>query len=55
VARTLGVKLQVVEVNEQKPDFDGAFRIMVKERVGGLIDGTGAFIALPLNEEKFWR
>jgi putative tryptophan/tyrosine transport system substrate-binding protein len=51
-ARALGVKLQVMEVNEQKPDFDGAFRIMVKERVGGLISGSGAFIALPLNRRK---
>jgi putative ABC transport system substrate-binding protein len=51
-AQTQGVNLRVVEVNAENPDFDGAFRIMVKERIGGLINGTGAFIALPLNRRK---
>ena len=52
VAQAQGVKLQVVEVNTENPDFDGAFRIMVKERIGGLINGAGPFINLPLNRRK---
>jgi putative ABC transport system substrate-binding protein len=51
-AQAQGVRLQLVEVTTENPDFDGAFRIMVKERIGGLINGTGAFIALPLNRRK---
>jgi ABC-type uncharacterized transport system substrate-binding protein len=52
VAQAQGVKLQVVEVNTENPDFDAAFRIIAKERIGGLIMGTGAFINLPLNRRK---
>ena len=52
VAQAQGVKLQLVEVNTENPDFDAAFRIMVKERIGGLITGAGAFINLPLNRRK---
>jgi putative ABC transport system substrate-binding protein len=52
VAQAQGVGLQLVEVNVENPDFDSAFRIMVKERIGGLINGTGSFIALPLNRRK---
>jgi putative ABC transport system substrate-binding protein len=52
VAQAQGVKVQVVEVNTENPDFDGAFRIMIKERIGGLINGAGAFINLPLNRRK---
>jgi putative tryptophan/tyrosine transport system substrate-binding protein len=51
-AQAQGVKLRVVEVNAENPDFDGAFRIMVKERIGGLINGTGGFIGLALNRRK---
>jgi len=40
-AQTLGVKLERVEVKTSNPDFDGAFRVMVKERVGGLITSQG--------------
>jgi putative ABC transport system substrate-binding protein len=52
VAQAQGVKLQVVEVNTENPDFDSAFRIITKERIGGLIIGSGAFINLPLNRRK---
>jgi putative tryptophan/tyrosine transport system substrate-binding protein len=52
VAQAQGVKLQVVEVNTENPDLDAAFRIIAKERIGGLIIGTGAFINLPLNRRK---
>jgi putative ABC transport system substrate-binding protein len=36
-AKFLGVKFQAVEVKAPNPDFDGAFRFMVKERIGGLV------------------
>jgi ABC-type uncharacterized transport system substrate-binding protein len=52
VAQAQGIKLQVVEVNTENPDFDAAFRIIAKERIGGLIIGSGAFINLPLNRRK---
>ncbi len=51
-AQALGVKLQVVEVNDQNPDFDGAFRAMVKERIGGLVVGTGSILGLTLPRRK---
>ena len=40
-AQALGVRLQLVEVKTPNPDLEGAFRLMVKERVGGLITGLG--------------
>jgi ABC-type uncharacterized transport system substrate-binding protein len=40
-ARALGVKLQLVEVTTPNPDLDGAFRRMIKERIGALIAGSG--------------
>jgi ABC-type uncharacterized transport system substrate-binding protein len=40
-AQALGVKLERVEIKTSNPDFDGAFRMMVKERVGGLITSQG--------------
>jgi putative ABC transport system substrate-binding protein len=52
VAAAQGLTLQVMEVNAENPDFDGAFRIMVKQRIGGLINGTGGFIGLALNRRK---
>ena len=36
-AKTLGVKFQAIEVKAPNPDFEGAFRYMVKERIGGLV------------------
>jgi putative ABC transport system substrate-binding protein len=40
-AQALGVKLQLVEVKTPDPDLDGAFKVMVKERLGALITGSG--------------
>lgn len=51
-AQAQGVNLQVLEVNAENPDFDGAFRMMVRQRIGGLINGTGGFIGLALNRKK---
>jgi putative tryptophan/tyrosine transport system substrate-binding protein len=36
-ATALGVKLQLVEVKPTNPDLEGAFRVMVRERIGALI------------------
>jgi putative ABC transport system substrate-binding protein len=52
VAKAKGVNLEVVEVKAENPDFDGAFRIMVKARIGGLITGSGSIINLPLTRRK---
>ena len=46
VAQALGVKLQLVEVKAQNTDIDGAFRLMVKERIGGLITSPSPVIGL---------
>jgi ABC-type uncharacterized transport system substrate-binding protein len=40
-AQSLGVNLKLVEVRTPNPDLEGAFRVIIKERVGGLIAGTG--------------
>jgi len=40
-AQALGVKLQLVEVKTPDPDLEGAFRVIVKERIGALITGSG--------------
>jgi putative ABC transport system substrate-binding protein len=52
-AQILSIKLQLVEVKSQDPDIDGAFRIMVKERVGALITGSGT-LGFTLNRKKSW-
>ena len=36
-AKALGVNFQVVEVKVPNPDFEGAFRFIVKERIGALV------------------
>jgi putative ABC transport system substrate-binding protein len=40
-AQALGVKLQLIEVRTPNPDLEGAFRVMVKGRIGALITGLG--------------
>jgi ABC-type uncharacterized transport system substrate-binding protein len=40
-AKVLGVQLLSVAVNAPNPDFEGAFRIMAKERIGALITSPG--------------
>ena len=51
-AQALGVTLRLVEIKTDNPDFDDAFRVMVKERIGGLIIGTGSIIAVSLHRRK---
>jgi putative tryptophan/tyrosine transport system substrate-binding protein len=40
-AHALGVQLERVEVKLSSPDLEGAFRVMIKDRIGGLITSTG--------------
>jgi len=51
-AKTLGVKFQLVEVKAQDPDIDGAFRVMVKERVGALITSPSPRLNFSLYRKK---
>ncbi len=41
-AQALGVRFQRVGVKTSNPDIDGAFRFMVKERIGALVTSTGS-------------
>ena len=50
-AQALGAKLQLIEVNIPDPDLEGAFRVMAKERIGGLITGSGT-LSLSLYRKK---
>jgi putative ABC transport system substrate-binding protein len=50
-AQVLGVTLQRVELKLSSPDFDGAFRAMVKDRVGGLIT-TGGVLSSTLHRKR---
>jgi len=43
-AQALGVKLQSIEVRNSNPDFEGAFRVMVKERIGAVITSPSPLI-----------
>ena len=47
-AKTLDVQFQIVEVKSQNPDFEGAFRVMVKERIGALITEASPPISIHL-------
>jgi putative ABC transport system substrate-binding protein len=51
-AKTLGVKLQLVEVKAPNPDFEGAFRVMVKERIGALVTSPTPLISLRLHQKR---
>ena len=50
-AQTLAVRLDRVEVKTANPDFDGAFRMMAKERVGAVITSAG-FLSTTLHRKK---
>jgi len=47
-AKTLDVQFQIVEVKSQNPDFEGAFRVMVKERIDALITEASPPISIHL-------
>jgi ABC-type uncharacterized transport system substrate-binding protein len=44
-AKTLGVQFQLVEVKAPNPDLEGAFRVMVKDRIGALIISSAPLIS----------
>jgi putative ABC transport system substrate-binding protein len=44
-AKFLGIKFQLVEVKALNPDIEGAFRLMVKERIGALVTSPAPPIA----------
>ena len=50
-AQALGVKLQRIEVKTSDPDLDGAFRMMVKERVGAVMT-TASFLSTTLHRKR---
>jgi putative ABC transport system substrate-binding protein len=50
-AGALGARLDRIEVKTANPDFDGAFRIMAKEHMGGLISSSGP-LGSTLNRKK---
>jgi putative ABC transport system substrate-binding protein len=43
-AKILGVQLQSVGVKAPNPDFEGAFRVMTKDRIGALITSPGPLV-----------
>lgn len=45
-AQALGVKLQSVEVRDPNPDFEGAFRVMIKDRIGAVVTSPSPLIVL---------
>ena len=47
-AKALDVQFQIVEVKSQNPDFEGAFRVMVKERIDALITEASPPISIHL-------
>ena len=51
-AKGFGVQFQLVEVRAPNPDFEGAFRFMVKERIGALVtEGPRSSVR---TEKGFW-
>ena len=50
-AHALGVKLQLLELKIPNPDLDGAFRVMIKERIGALTTSSSA-LSLNLYRKK---
>src|SRR5262245_29187380 len=51
-AGTMGITLERIEVKTANPDFEGAFRIMAKEHIGGLISSSGTLLGSTLNRRK---
>jgi len=51
-AKVLGITFQLVEVKAPNPDFDDAFRVIVKERIGALVTGSGPLISVSLHRKK---
>ena len=49
-AQALAVQFQLIEVKGPNPDLEGAFQVMVKERIGALITSPGALITFHLKK-----
>jgi putative tryptophan/tyrosine transport system substrate-binding protein len=49
-AQALAVQFQLIEVKGPNPDIEGAFQVMVKERIGALITSPGALITFHLKK-----
>jgi putative tryptophan/tyrosine transport system substrate-binding protein len=45
LAKTLAVQLQLVEVKGPNPNIEGAFQVMVKERIGALVTSSGPLLS----------
>jgi putative tryptophan/tyrosine transport system substrate-binding protein len=43
-AKALAVQFQLVEVKATNPDLDGAFRVMVKDRIGALVTSSSTVV-----------
>ena len=50
-AQALGVKLQPIEIKTSNPDFDGAFRMIAKERIGAVMT-TAGFLSTTLHRKR---
>jgi len=51
-AKTLGVKFQLVEVKAANPDFEGAFKAMIKESIGAVITSPSPRLGLALYRKR---
>ncbi len=51
-AEALGVKLHLIEVKAPNPDLEGAFRVIVKERIGALITSPSPLITVTLHRKR---
>jgi ABC-type uncharacterized transport system substrate-binding protein len=51
-AEALGVTLHVAKVKGPNPDFDGAFRAMMKDRIGALVTSPDSLISLTLHRKR---
>src|SRR5262245_19497353 len=51
-AKALGIKFQLVEAKGQDLDIDGAFRVVVKERIGAVITSPSPRLSLSLHRKK---
>ena len=51
-AKSLGVKFQLIEVKAANPDLDGAFRVIIKERIGAVITSPSPRLGLTLYRKR---
>jgi len=51
-AEALALKVQLITVQASNPDFEGAFRLMLKDRIGGVLTSPGPFVSFTLHRKK---